>query len=209
MTQICNQNPYLDCQIPILQIIELEQLLTEVSETNHLNKGLVIGFDKLQSKIEMCNTYNVIYIYTYIWQYMYCTNIMGACYRVECNADREMHILACKNYRALKQRKRRQHYNECVRMVVDKYKSYQSNVWETIETLSKSRDNYDGPSNNAFFNTLKAWLTQNQIVASTQHMKLWHLIFYIDMTLVNRCGTRRWSTVLSTTTSQLRKSRGR
>ena len=42
-----------------------------------------------------------------------------------------------------------------------------------------------------FLNTLKAWLTPNQIVASTQHMKLLHLIFYIDLALVITCGTCR------------------
>ena len=64
-------------------------------------------------------------------------------------------MVACKNYRALKQRKRRQYYNDCVSIIVDKYKSDKSNVWKTIETLSKSRDNYDGPSNNALFEYFK------------------------------------------------------
>ena len=76
---------------------------------------------------------------------------MQAGHRVECNADREMHMVACKNYRALEQRKRRQYHNDCVRIIVDKYRSDKSNVLKTIETLSNSRDNYDGPSNSAFF----------------------------------------------------------
>ena len=59
--------------------------------------------------------------------------------RVECEKDMEIQIAACKNYCAHKQRKRRKYYNDCVELIiVDKYESDRSNLWKTIEKLSKT-----------------------------------------------------------------------
>ena len=76
-------------------------------------------------------------------------------HRVECDKDKENQIKACKDYRAHKQRKRRQYYNNCTRTIVDVYESNRSDVWKTIERLSKSRDNNIGPSDDDFFKYFK------------------------------------------------------
>ena len=72
-------------------------------------------------------------------------------HRVENEKDRENQIKACKDYRAHKQRKWRQYYNNCVQTIVDVYKSHRSDVWKTIEKLSKFRDNDTCPSDDDFF----------------------------------------------------------
>ena len=76
-------------------------------------------------------------------------------HRVECDKDREIQIAACKDYRAHKQRKRRQYYNNCVRTIIDVYESNKSDVWKTIENLSRSRDNSIGPTDDDFFKYFK------------------------------------------------------
>ena len=76
-------------------------------------------------------------------------------HRSECEIDREIQIAACKNYRAHKQRKRRQYYNDCVQLIIDKYESDRSNVWKTIEKLSQTRGDYASPSDNDFYEYFK------------------------------------------------------
>ena len=76
-------------------------------------------------------------------------------HRVECDKDKEIQIAACKDYRAHKQRKRRQYYNNCVRTIIDVYESNKSDVWKTIGNLSRSRDNSIGPTDDDFFKYFK------------------------------------------------------
>ena len=68
---------------------------------------------------------------------------------------RKIQIAACKTYRAHKQRKRRKYYNDCVQLIIDKYESDRSNVWKTIEKLSKTRDDYASPSDDDFYEYFK------------------------------------------------------
>ena len=78
-----------------------------------------------------------------------------ACHRVECDKDKKNQIKACKDYRANRQRKRRQFYNNCILIIVDVYECNRSDVWKIIKKLSKSRDNNIGPSDDFFFRYFK------------------------------------------------------
>ena len=60
-------------------------------------------------------------------------------HRAECAQDRQMQIKACQVYRAHKQRKRRQYYNNCVLRILDTYECDRSKLWKTIESLSIPR----------------------------------------------------------------------
>ena len=69
---------------------------------------------------------------------------------VECAEDRQLQIEACQDYRAHKQRKRREHFKNCVLRIVHTYESDRSKKWKTIETLSQSHYQNTAPSGNDF-----------------------------------------------------------
>ena len=48
-----------------------------------------------------------------------------------------------------------QYYNNCVRTIIDVYESNRSDVWKTIENLSRHRDNSIGPPDDDFVKYLK------------------------------------------------------
>ena len=76
-------------------------------------------------------------------------------HRVECAQDRQMQIKACQLYRAHKQRKRRQYYNNCVLGILDTYECDRSKLWKTIESLSRSQYQHVTPSGDEFFQHFK------------------------------------------------------
>ena len=77
-------------------------------------------------------------------------------HRVECAKDRQIQIEACRDYRAHKQRRQRQHYKNCVLKITDTYKSDRSKLWKTIETLSRSNCQTIAPSGNDFLEHFKS-----------------------------------------------------
>ena len=79
------------------------------------------------------------------------TVAIQAGHRVESTEDRQTQIEACRQYRAHKQRKRREYLSNCVRSIVDIYQSDRSKVWQIIQKLSGPNCDYIGPSDNEFF----------------------------------------------------------
>ena len=77
-------------------------------------------------------------------------------HRVECAEDRQLQIEACQDYRAHKQRKRREHFKNCVLRIVHTYESDRSKLWKTIETLSQSHCQNTAPSGNDFLEHFKS-----------------------------------------------------
>ena len=76
-------------------------------------------------------------------------------HNVECAEDRQMQIEACRDYRAHKQMRKRQYYNNCVVQIVDTYVSNRSKLWKTIENLSRSHCQHVAPSDDEFLQHFK------------------------------------------------------
>ena len=69
-------------------------------------------------------------------------------HRVESSHDRDMQIAVCREYRAAKQRKKRQYYNDCVNTIIEAYSYVRLSVWKTIEMLTDTQFDKTRPTDN-------------------------------------------------------------
>ena len=102
-------------------------------------------------------------------------------HRVECAKDRQIQIEACRDYRAHKQRRQRQHYKNCVLKITDTYKSDRSKLWKTIESLSRSNCQTIAPSGNDFLEHFKSISHLHTPMISLQSMNRLHFSSCVSM----------------------------
>ena len=75
--------------------------------------------------------------------------------RVTLAADRDVHAAACREYRACKQRKQRQHYAKCMQDIIGNFKNNKCNMWKIIDKYNKNAHGVSTPGNNEIYEHFK------------------------------------------------------
>ena len=87
--------------------------------------------------------------------------------------QREQQNVLCREYRACKQRKQRQHNKKCIEDIKNAYNTNRSVMWQVINRLSHSYSSASEPSDQKFIIISKTFAYRKVLTTLVTNMKPW------------------------------------